>query len=45
MLNETRLFSSGFEFKAYEPSSKYYANSKDVIDNTLPAFPKLEGSV
>ncbi len=33
MLNETRLFSSGLEFKAYEPSSKYYANSKDVLDN------------
>ena len=33
MLNETRLFSSGFEFKAYEPDSKYYANSKDVLNN------------
>ena len=33
MLNETRLLSSGFEFNAYEPSSKYYADSKDILKN------------
>ena len=33
MLNQTRLLSSNIEFKAYEPSSKYYANSQDVLDN------------
>lgn len=33
MLNESRLLSSGLEFKAYEPSADHYANSKDIIEN------------
>ncbi len=33
MVKEIRLLSSGLEFKAYEPSSKYYVNSKDLLGN------------
>ena len=33
MLNETLLISSGHEFKAYEPSEKYYVDSREILLN------------
>ena len=33
MVNETLLISSGIKFKAYAPSEKYYADSKDILLN------------